>query len=137
MIKTLAHVCIYSADLQATLDFYVGTLGLKRKFDFIKDGKLFGFYLEIDAGHYIEFFQRPAEQGTNPRITHICLETDDIDDVIARLKAGGYPIRVDKKKGADNSWQCWTSDPDGVAVEFHQYTAESSQYTGADCIVNW
>ncbi|HSI85718.1 MAG: VOC family protein [Candidatus Methylacidiphilales bacterium] len=137
MIKALAHACIFSADLQRTLHFYVETLGLKKKFDFIKDGQLFGFYLEIAPGQFIEFFHKPAEQSVAPRITHLCLETDNIDEVSNKLAAAGYEIRVSKKKGADNSWQIWTSDPDGVAIEFHQYTETSSQYTGKDCIVNW
>ena len=45
MIKTLAHICILSKDLNRSLDFYCGALGLKRHFDFFKDGDLFGFYL--------------------------------------------------------------------------------------------
>ena len=27
--------------------------------------------------------------------------------------------------------------PDGVAIEFHQYTAQSSQFTRKPCIVDW
>ena len=46
MIKTLAHICIFSKDLNRSLDFYCGALGLKRHFDFFKDDALFGFYLQ-------------------------------------------------------------------------------------------
>ena len=46
MIKALAHICIFSNDLERSRDFYCGALGLSRHFDFHKDGGLFGFYLQ-------------------------------------------------------------------------------------------
>ena len=61
MIKTLAHVCLFSKDLNRSLDFYCGALGLRRHFDFIKDGELFGFYLQIDRT-ILSKFSRPARR---------------------------------------------------------------------------
>ena len=57
MIKSLAHLCVFSNNLERSLDFYVGTLGLQRHFDFHKDGKLFGFYLQVAPGQFIEIFR--------------------------------------------------------------------------------
>jgi catechol 2,3-dioxygenase-like lactoylglutathione lyase family enzyme len=138
MIKTLAHVCILSKDLNRTLDFYCGTLGLRKKFDFIRNDELFGFYLEIDSGHFIEVFQAGdgADQAADKRITHICLETDDITALRETLLAKGL-APTEKKLGCDESWQIWCKDPDGIDIEFHEYTAQSSQQTGAKCVVNW
>lgn len=51
------------------------------------------------------------------------------------LGAGGYAV-TEKKLGADQSWQAWTTDPSGVRIEFHQYTAHSSQVTGKDCVLD-
>jgi len=31
----------------------------------------------------------------------------------------------------------WTEDPDGVNIEFHQYTENSSQVVGGTVEVNW
>jgi hypothetical protein len=42
-----------------------------------------------------------------------------------------------KKMGCDQTWQFWCQDPDGTDVEFHQYTAQSSQFTRQPCIVDW
>ena len=69
MIKALAHICIFSNDLNRSLDFYCGALGLKRHFDFFKDGELFGFYLQAGPGQFIEIFKAgPAtEIYHNPR----------------------------------------------------------------------
>ena len=53
MIK-LAHVCIESADLDATERFY-GCLGLRRQFEFRNPlGLLIGYYLKFDDQTFLE-----------------------------------------------------------------------------------
>jgi lactoylglutathione lyase/glyoxylase I family protein len=139
MIKTLAHVCLLSRDLEKTLDFYCGTLGLRRKFDFLRNDKLIGFYLEVGPQNFIEVFADKSDPIANPqgaRIMHFCLEVEDIDALRERLIAKGIEV-TEKKKGCDESWQIWCKDPDGTSIEFHMYTPESSQITGANCIVTW
>ena len=137
MIKTLAHICIFSKDLNRSLDFYCGALGLRRQFDFFKDGELFGFYLQISPGHFIEIFKAdPAADFRSQRIQHFCLEVEDIDLLRDTLIKRGVEV-TPKKKGCDQTWQCWCKDPDGIDFEFHQYTAQSSQTTGKNCIVDW
>jgi len=137
MIKTIAHVCILSRDLDRTLEFYCGALELRRKFDFFKEAELIGFYLEIDQGHYLEVFKGDTvAEPQGRRITHFCLEVGDIDAVRDRLFSRGIEVSG-KTKGSDASWQIWCKDPDGIDIEFHQYTPESSQLTGARCNVNW
>ena len=135
MITGIAHVCIGSPDLGATARFYCEGLGFRKKFDFIRNGEVAGFYLEAGAGAFVEVFRndRINREGTPP-IMHLCLETDDIDNVRRQLKKAGFEV-TEKAMGADNSWQCWTKDPAGVSIEFHEYTAESSQKTGADCVL--
>jgi lactoylglutathione lyase/glyoxylase I family protein len=138
MIKALAHVCLLSRDLDRTLDFYMETLGLSKGFDFFRDGALFGFYLRVADGQFIEVFKTDdlSPEPTARRITHLCLEVDDIDVMRARLVAKGIEV-TEKKLGADASWQIWTKDPDGTPIEFHQYTDESCQLTGRVCVVDW
>lgn len=134
MIRGIAHLCIRVADLEQTARFYCDGLGLKKAFDFIRDGKVVGFYLHVGNGNYLEIFQRePVEAGPSP-IDHLCLETDSIDEVNARLSAAGYAVG-EKKMGADHAWQAWLTDPDGVRIELHEYTAESCQKTGKSCIL--
>jgi catechol 2,3-dioxygenase-like lactoylglutathione lyase family enzyme len=133
MIKGLAHVCMGSADLKATERFYCEALGLRRLFDFRSGGKLIGFYLEVGRGGYLEFFRQDRAASTeNPAIRHFCIEVDGMDDTVRRIRSMGYEIS-DKKLGADGSWQAWTQDPDGVPIEFHEYTDQSSQRTGRHC----
>jgi lactoylglutathione lyase/glyoxylase I family protein len=137
MIKALAHLCIFSSDLERSRAFYCDALGLEKHFDFHKDGKLFGFYLRIVPGQFIEIF--PADVAVEirrQRIHHFCLEVENLDALRDRLLACGVAV-TPKKLGCDQSWQCWCKDPDGTDVEFQQYTAKSSQFTKADCVVNW
>jgi catechol 2,3-dioxygenase-like lactoylglutathione lyase family enzyme len=137
MIKGIAHVCIGATDLAAVERFYCGCLGFTKKFDFLRQGKVIGFYLQVAPNSFIEFFQSDSVPQAGSPIRHICLETDDIDGVIARVKQCGYQIG-EKKVGSDHSPQVWIKDaPDGVAIEFHQYTPESAQITGKTVIANW
>jgi lactoylglutathione lyase/glyoxylase I family protein len=137
MVTGIAHICIGAKDLKATEDFYCSTLGLKKKFNFIRQGKVFGFYLEAGKGSFIEVFEQGSVKQQDPIMKHFCLEVDSVAQTVKDLKAKGVAIRVDTTMGSDNSWQAWIEDPSGVAIEFHQYTAESCQYTGKDCIANW
>ena len=135
MIKGIAHICIGALDLAATERFYCAGLGMTKGFNFLRKGQVIGFYLKAADGVYVEVFKNSkiVPQPDQP-ISHLCLEVSDIDETVARLKANGYDVTA-KLLGADRSWQAWVTDPAGVRIEFHQYTAKSSQLTGADCIL--
>jgi catechol 2,3-dioxygenase-like lactoylglutathione lyase family enzyme len=134
MLKQLAHICIHSADLAANMRFYCDGLGLEKAFAFEREGKTFGYYLKLRAGTFIEVFEAEAKKPGN--IDHVAIEVDDIDAVIQRVRDAGYPIG-EKQLGADQTWQVWVTDPDGIRIEFQQYTAESYQHKGGVCRVNW
>ena len=135
MIKGLAHICLSAMDLAAVERFYCSGLGFKKAFNFIRNGRVVGFYLELSKGAYIEVFrQDQIDVEAKSPIQHFCLEVDDIDQVGLRLTENGYEA-TQKKLGADQSWQMWTTDPSGVRIEFHQYTDHSSQVTHKDCIL--
>ena len=134
MIKHLAHICIYSSDLDATSRFYFEGLGLERGYEFIKNGELFGYYIKLGNDTFIEVFK--GEPGGAGNINHVAIQVDSLDGVINRLKGHGYEIG-EKSFGADHSWQAWTTDPSGVRIEFHEYTKKSLQLTGGRCMVTW
>jgi predicted enzyme related to lactoylglutathione lyase len=66
----------------------------------------------------------------------MCLQVDGIDHTLRQIRQAGYEAS-DKKLGADQTWQAWTADPDGIRIELHEYTEQSSQYTGQDVTVDW
>ena len=136
-ITALAHVCLYGADLDAMTRFYCDVLGLKKIFNFNKKGRVVGFYLKVAEHNYIEVFE--AANPTTAKgacLSHFCLETSSLEVTRKCLEDAGYnptPIKL----GADQSYQFWVKDPAGVDLEFHEYTAESSQLVCRDVEVNW
>ncbi len=137
MIKAIAHICISTKDLDKTETFYCSGLGLSRKFVFLRDGKVAGYYLQINENNYIEVFQTDTlSSEQEPQIKHFCLEVDDIDKTIEEIKKCGIDI-TDKKKGCDNSWQAWLTDPNGIKIELHEYTDISCQVVGSDCVIDF
>lgn len=134
MIKQLAHACIFTQDLDETARFYLEALGLEKGFDFIKDGALFGYYIKLGQNSFIEVFK--GQPGSVGNINHLAIEVEGMDKLTKRIASHGYEIGQ-KKLGADHSWQVWTQDPNGVRIEFHEYTEESLQLRGGTCIVNW
>ena len=137
MITQLAHVCIGAKALDEAKRFYCDGLGMTKKFDFIKDGELFGFYLEVGRNTFVEVFQVDSNMAAGKSLVqHFCLEVDDIDAMGRHMRSQGWEV-TEKKMGADNTWQIWLTDPSGIRLELHQYTDKSCQYTGAECLVNW
>lgn len=138
MIKALAHVCLGTKDLASAEQFYCGLLGLKKHFTFRRKGQPAGILLAAGDRLFIEIFAEKPEPVASGHqlIRHFCLEVDDIDQVVAHLRKNSWEV-TDKKRGSEMSWQAWTKDPAGVAIEFHQYTPESHQLTGKDCELNW
>ncbi len=135
MIKGLAHVCIAAVDLAAAERFYCTGLGLAKAFEFVQNGRIVGFYLEVSEHSYVEVFELPeSDTAGGGAIQHLCIEVDDIDDIGRRLTEHGYAVSP-KTLGADQSWQLWTTDPSGVRIEFHQYTDQSCQRTREQCIL--
>lgn len=130
MIKRLAHVCIAAADLERAEQFYVDQLGMAIAFEFMRGGERIGFYLHAGGTTYIEVFaERESPGDGRAGLKHFCLEVDDIDALIAKLNTQGVAVSR-KKLGADNAWQAWITDPNGLRIELMQYTEDSAQFTG-------
>lgn len=139
LIKQVAHTCIFAHDLDATEAFYRDVLGIPLTFHFKRGEQRIGYYLDLGGRTFIEVFHKAESrfEETN-QINHICLETEDLDGLIAHVRERGIAI-TDKKLGADGTWQAWTADPNGVKLEIFQYTGESLQFgeAGGVCQVSW
>lgn len=136
MIKGIAHICIVASDLKAVEAFYCGILGLVKRFEYTKNGGIVGMYIAVPGRSFIEVFPADAVPSQAGPVRHFCLEVEDIDALIVHLRSKGYQV-ADKKRGSDESWQVWVKGPDGIDVEFHQYTPESHQITGELCYAKW
>jgi glyoxylase I family protein len=112
-VSGVHHVAINVADVEAALDFYVGTLGLVER----KDRPDFGFPgAWLDAGgqqvHLLEAAP-PSNVGQ-----HFALRFEDLDAVISDLRAQGFTVSDAVPVGANR--QAFVSDPSGNGVELHQ-----------------
>jgi catechol 2,3-dioxygenase-like lactoylglutathione lyase family enzyme len=135
-IKAIAHVCLKSRDLKKAMAFY-HALGCRIRFKFVNSkGDVKGCYLQVSDSSFIEIFENPSVTNAAGTIAHFCLEVDDIKSCATRLKNAGIDV-TEPKLGADHSYQCWATDPDGNKIEFHEYTPKSAQKTGKDCVINW
>jgi catechol 2,3-dioxygenase-like lactoylglutathione lyase family enzyme len=139
LITQVAHTCIFAHDLEKTASFYRDVFGIEKAFDFKRGEDWIGFYMDLGARTFIEVFRKGESRfAETDQINHICLETEDLDGLLAHVRAQGVEIS-DKKRGVDGTWQAWTKDPNGVKLEIFQYTDESLQFApkGGVCQVNW
>jgi lactoylglutathione lyase/glyoxylase I family protein len=136
-ILSLAHACIKSTNLEQTAAFYCDGLGMKKHFDFTRVGKVIGFYLKAANDTFIEVFLADEVDSTDKRcLNHFCLETGDLEALRNRLVQRGFaPGEI--KMGSDQTLQFWAKDPNGLDVEFQQYSPKSAQVTGENVEVNW
>lgn len=131
-LKGLAHVCYHVADLERTVAFYCGLLGLREAFDYRDGESRIGVYLYAGGRGFIEFYQRPCADHAQPgSYQHLCLEVADVDAAVAALRDSGVDV-TDPRLGTDQSYQVWLSDPDGNRIELHAYQPDSKQTKAID-----
>ena len=134
MIK-LAHVCIESADLEATERFYE-CLGLRRQFEFRNPaGLLIGYYLKFDDQTFLEVI-RVEQVRAEGAVRHFAIECDDVAALRARLAAAGFDAS-ERRLGEDHTWMVTCRDPNGVFIELHQYGPDSMQQHGGVCLIDY
>lgn len=135
MITGIAHGAYHTSDMDKTIDFYCGKLGLKEAFRFTDDaGNPRLVYIHIPGTmQFLEFF--PAREGTKEVAgtfyAHICLAVDDAAATCKALEERGVTITTPLKMGGDGNWQFWTKDPDGNPIEFMQMMPDSKQAQAA------
>lgn len=128
-MKTADHFAFEVADLDAALDFYCGTLGLKllsRETDEVH-GEAFAF-LEL-AGGNLELLQllRPGPPSGPPRepappyCPHLALAVDDLDAVAGRLRRKSVSILKGPMEIPGQVRWLYFADPDGNVLELVQW----------------
>ena len=134
MIK-LAHVCIESADLDATERFYA-CLGLQPQFEFRNlEGLLIGYYLRFDDQTFLEVIRVCAVRPEGG-VRHFAIESDDIAALRLKLLAAGFEAS-EKRLGEDHTWMVTCRDPNGVFIELHEYDTRSMQQHGGVCVLDY
>ena len=137
-IQRLDHVGIVVDDLAAAIEFFV-ELGLVLQGEGSVEGRvvdrvvgLEGVRAEIamvetpDGHGRLELtkFHSPSNQGVNrhapanaPGIRHITFAVDDIDAVVAGLRAHGAELVGELERYGDSYRLCYVRGPEGIIVE--------------------
>ena len=124
MIESMMHIALYATDMRKSADFYCRVLGGRQVFTVNNDdGDPVMMYIRLVPGQYIEMFH--AQPGAEPvkspvGFTHLCLTVPDIQAAAEAVRAAGWPIRIEPKKGRYGNYQCWIQDPDGMDIELMQ-----------------
>jgi catechol 2,3-dioxygenase-like lactoylglutathione lyase family enzyme len=153
MVTGFSHVAFNVADMDRSLGFYCGALGLEKAFEILIPldiakkfpghpvvalaGKPGIAYLKIGNGAFLElFYPKPdtdlSSGGPNFEsigYVHLSLLVDDVHAAADRLKGLGIALDSDISLGPDHTWQFWIKDPDGNRIELMQYTERSLQVT--------
>ena len=136
-LKQLAHVCIFARDAEETRRFYEDVLGMRTVFNFTREGRIFGFYLDAGNRTFVEVFENAAaEYSGKNQMNHMCLEVEDLAEAVAHIRSQGIEP-TPEKKACDDTWQAWIDDPNGVKIELFQYTEASAQFLGGDREADW
>ncbi len=113
MLRDLHHVSINVADLDRSLAFYEGVLGLRRlpRPPLGSDGA----WLDMGGEHQVHLIvgDVPPELGQ-----HFAFAVDDIDEVCGALTAAGVTVRGPRPIGSGH--QAFFHDPDGNRLEINQ-----------------
>ncbi|SDM29893.1 VOC family protein [Sediminibacillus halophilus] len=137
MIKGIGHLALTVEDMELSLDFYCGTLQFQHVFG-IKDdnGNPWIEYIKVGTGQFIELFyggdNRPEADANRIGFHHLCLEVTDIEKTANQLKEKGIKLDSEPKRGKDDNYQCWVSDPDGNWIEFMEISNASPHWAWYD-----
>jgi len=137
-IKRMEHVGIVVDDLAAAIEFFVA-LGLERQGEGPVEGdwvdRIVGLdgvraeiaFLQTPDGHgrvELTEFHAPATPGGNrdapanaAGIRHIAFAVEDIDAVVAGLRAHGYGLVGELGQYEDHYRLCFVRGPAGIIVE--------------------
>jgi len=137
----MEHVGIVVDDLAAATEFFV-ELGLQLQGEGLVEGRWVDRIVGLDGvraeiamlqtpdGHgrlELTKYHSPSAQGGNrhapantPGIRHIAFAVEDIDAVVAGLRARGHDLVGELKRYEDSYLLCYVRGPEGIIVELAQ-----------------
>lgn len=123
MIHGMNHFTVIAEDLERTLEFYVGLLGLERGPR--PDLGFAGAWLYADGRPILHVYaDRPVPPGRAGVIDHMAFSARDLKAVKARFDASGVHYDLRQQKGS-GTWQLFCLDPNGAKVELDFEASEA------------
>lgn len=123
MIHALNHFTVIAEDLEQTLAFYTGLLGLQRGPR--PDLGFPGAWLYADGRPVLHVYSdRPVPAQRAGVIDHMAFSARDLKRVKERFDTQGVPYDLRRQKGA-GTWQLFCHDPNGAKVELDFEASET------------
>jgi len=132
MIKRIDHVAILLPELAEGTSFWADALGLPlEKIEEMPEQQVKIAFLPVGSSH-IELLEPTDDtsgvaaylQKRGPGLHHICLEVDDLEETLARLKEAKVPLIDEQPKIGNDGKKLAFIHPKGtggVLVELYQY----------------
>jgi len=118
MTFKLNHVHLKTKDPQKTAKFYVDTLGAKIVSQSDDGCRVDLHGLSLNVTKFLDRQKREQKYG----MEHIAIDTDELDALVAKLKAQGINI-LEQTTISGGRRVCFFEGPDGVQLEFIEMKA--------------
>lgn len=114
MTIKLNHLHIKTKDPEKTANFYVNTFGAK----IISKNPIGGYRVDLDGLSLNITDLHPTQKREQLYgMEHIAMDTDELDTVVAKLKASGGKV-LEETVVSGGRRVCFFEGPDGVQLEF-------------------
>ena len=125
-VTGLDHVVLICRDVEASLDFYAGVLGLEAiDADAWRNGQTFFPSVRVDNSTIIDLLQgEPDGKDTD----HFCLvlEPTDLHELAKHPDLNVVEGPVQRGGARGQGWSIYVLDPDGHLIELKQYGTDAS-----------
>ena len=119
-----AYTGIRVKDLEATVKFYTGVLGMKEVDRFTQPATqgtvvilvMEGSDHQLELNHYPKGSRFDTGYEVGEGLDHLGFETDALDGVLAEARRAGYQVVLDMRDAA-HRW-AYIQDPNGIWIEF-------------------
>lgn len=125
MPSSIHHIAVEVRDAEKSAEFYCGLLGFERgaRYDFPERSRTIIFVKLGETCFELLQSAAPEDAVSNPKAVgykHVCLQTDDVDRDIEKLRAAGVKINTEPFDTEIHSRIAFFEDPDGLVLEFWQ-----------------
>lgn len=132
MITGIGHPAIRVSDLDKSLAFYTGVLGLQEAFRLpTPEGGTGAVYLYVAPNQFVELFPGgvpgPRPSFAEVGYQHLCYVVEDARAAMEAMRAKGAPIDGNFRTGTAKCHLFMTHDPDGNVIEIMELPPESLQ----------
>jgi catechol 2,3-dioxygenase-like lactoylglutathione lyase family enzyme len=122
-ILGISHIALFAHDYEQSRAFYGEFLGYQEPYDLKKpDGSPIMTFFKVNDRQYIELY--PEQEPSTDRLSHISLETDDIEALRRYLASKGVAVPDHAQRTRIGNLSFNITDPEGHTVEMVQYIPE-------------